>query len=277
MTDTTGAGASITRRRFVAAAAGSVAAAVAEACGPEAKEPSGPPSAAVQGRLLARPATPTRAASPGLHALGLSAGRDGLLYVPAGYRADQPAPLVLMLHGAGRNPEGGMLPFRHRADDAGLVLLAPQSQYRTWDVVQVGGYGPDVAFIDQALALVFDTVAIAPERVAIEGFSDGASYALSLGLINGDLFGRVVAFSPGGVAPGTRHGTPRIFITHGTQDQILSVEVTRGQIVPALLGAGYEVQYREFDGPHAVPATLAAEAVGWLAGSQGGVEPGPNP
>ena len=217
MTDTTGAGASITRRRFVALAAGSVAAAVAEACGPEAKEPSGPPSAAVQGRLLARPATPTRTASPGLHALGLSAGHDGLLYVPAGYRADQPAPLVLMLHGAGRGAEEGMLPFRDRADDAGLVLLAPQSRYSTWDVVHVGGYGPDVAFIDEALALVFDTVAIAPGRVAIEGFSDGATYALSLGLINGDLFTHIIAHSPGFIVSGTPHGKPKVEIVTLTE------------------------------------------------------------
>ena len=277
MTDTTGAGVPISRRRFVALAAGTVAAAVTEACGPEAKEPSGPPSAAVQGRLLARPAAPTRTASPGLRALGLSTGRDGLLYVPAGYRPDQPAPLVVMLHGAGGNASQGLLPFRDQADDAGLVLLAPQSRYQTWDVVQVRGYGPDVDFIDQALALAFDNVAVDPARVAIEGFSDGASYALSLGLINGDLFSRVVAFSPGGVAAGTPHGKPRFFITHGTQDQILSVAVTRDQIVPQLLGAGYEVQYREFDGPHAVPATLAVEAVHWLAGSQGGVVSGPIP
>jgi predicted esterase len=39
-------------------------------------------------------------------------------------------------------------------------------------------------------------VAIDPARVAIGGFSDGATYALSLGLINGDLFKRVAPSHP---------------------------------------------------------------------------------
>lgn len=48
-----------------------------------------------QGRLLARPAAPVVAAAPiGLQPLGLDAERDGLLYVPTGYKADRPAPLV---------------------------------------------------------------------------------------------------------------------------------------------------------------------------------------
>jgi phospholipase/carboxylesterase len=33
--------------------------------------------------------------------------------------------------------------------------------------------------------------------VALGGFSDGASYALSLDLTNGDLFASLIAFSPG--------------------------------------------------------------------------------
>jgi phospholipase/carboxylesterase len=36
------------------------------------------------------------------------------------------------------------------ADEAGVILLAPESRGRTWDVL-VGGYGPDVEFIGRAL------------------------------------------------------------------------------------------------------------------------------
>ena len=39
---------------------------------------------------------------------------------------------------------------------------------------------------------------------------------LSLGLINGDFFKSIVAFSPGFVISGDLHGQPRIFISHGT-------------------------------------------------------------
>src|SRR4051812_5180947 len=44
--------------------------------------------AAEEGRLLARPARPGDAAPAGLHPLGLGGRRDGMLYVPVGYRPD---------------------------------------------------------------------------------------------------------------------------------------------------------------------------------------------
>jgi len=59
--------------------------------------------AVTQGRLLARPTQPSETTPLGLQPLRLSGERDGLLYIPAGYRVDKPAPLVLMLHGAGNN------------------------------------------------------------------------------------------------------------------------------------------------------------------------------
>ncbi len=60
-----------------------------------------------------------------------------------------------------------------------------------------GGFGPDVRFIDKALSKVFGSYRIDPSHLAVAGFSDGASYALSLGLPNGDLFSHIIAFSPG--------------------------------------------------------------------------------
>ena len=50
---------------------------------------------------------------------------------------------------------------------------------------------------DEALVRVFATYPVDPTHLAISGFSDGASYALSLGLANADLFTHIVAFSPG--------------------------------------------------------------------------------
>src|SRR5262249_48318650 len=97
------------------------------------------------------------------------------------------------------------------------------------------------------------------------GFSDGASYALGLGLANGDLFGSVVAFSPGFIPPGAPpSGKPRIFVSHGREDSILPFEVSSRRLVPALTRAGYPVTFREFDGPHTVPREIAAEAVQWF-------------
>ena len=224
---------------------------------------SGTPSTEA-GRLLARPGPPTGSATPGLSPLGLDPTRDALLYVPVGYRPDQPAPFVLSLHGAGGRQEDGLYPLRDLADEAGLILLSPASRLATWDVIR-GGYGPDIAFVDRALAEAFDRCAVDPARLAVAGFSDGASYALSIGITNGDLFRHVMAFSPGFMAPETARGRPRCFVSHGTGDAVLPIDRTSRRIVPQLERAGHEVAYREFDGPHAVPAEIAREALAWFA------------
>ncbi len=186
-------------------------------------------------QLQARPQSSTSvdAEASGLRRLGLDDVRDALLYVPAGYQAATPAPLVLSLHGAGGDAEGSLYPLQPLADDGGFLLLAVASRGRTWDAI-LGGFGPDVAFVDQALAWTFQRYAVEPEYVAVAGFSDGASYALSLGLANGDLFGRVRAFSPGFVAPpGRLAGVGRSW---GSGDR--SVGGTAGSHVPPARGPG---------------------------------------
>jgi len=198
-----------------------------------------------------------------MHTLGLAATRDALLYVPPTYRADQPAPLMVMLHGAGGTADGGLAPVLPLADAAGLVVLAPASRGRTWDVI-LGDYGPDVQFIDEVLAQTFRQVAVDPARIAIGGFSDGASYALSLGITNGDLFSHIVAFAPGFMVPAAQQGAPPVFITHGTRDAVLPIERCSRRIVPQLEQAGYDVRYIEFDGGHTVPPDLARDAVAWF-------------
>lgn len=226
------------------------------------------PAAAAEGRLGARPGQPKGEGPVGLQPLGLETQRDGLLYVPAGYQADRPAPLAVMLHGAGGNSDHGLSLLRRFADASGLILLAPASRGRTWDII-VDAYGPDIEFIDQALAQTFERYAVDPARLAVGGFSDGASYALSVGLMNGDLFKYIIAFSPGFMAPREEHGTPRIFISHGTQDEVLPIDRCSRRLVPALQQAGHDVQYHEFDGPHTIPADIAQAAMDWFIGTPG--------
>ena len=119
----------------------------------------------------------------------------------------------------------------------------------TWDLIpNRGRYGPDVAAIDRALGQAFSRCAVDPERVGVGCHSDGASFALSLVLANGDLFSHVLAFSPGFLAPTGQRGSPRIFVSHGTRDGWLPIDSCSHRIVPRLERAGYEVRYREFDG-----------------------------
>jgi phospholipase/carboxylesterase len=206
---------------------------------------------------------------PGEQPLALATGRDGLLYVPRdlSLSADTPVPLVLLLHGARGGARGvtSRVGAFELADQFKTLVLAPDSRDGTWDVIH-GGFGPDVAFLDKALDSLFARVAIDPTRLAIAGFSDGASYALSLGLINGDLFSHVIAFSPGFLVAEHTHGRPAIFLSHGTADEILPINTTSRRLLPGLRDAGYAVRYREFDGPHTVPPAIAHDAFAWLSG-----------
>jgi predicted esterase len=217
-------------------------------------------------RLTARAgATTGPAAGTGLQPLGLDNGRDGFVFIPSAATSGEPRPLILMLHGAGGNGRAGLAPFLDRADEVGVILVGPDSRGRTWDVI-LSGYGPDVAFIDRALAQTFQRFSVDPGRLAVEGFSDGASYALGLGLANGDLFSSVIAFSPGFAPQGPEEGRPRIFVSHGTADDVLPIDRCSRRIVPALRRQAYDVRYEEFEGGHEVPAAITAQAMDWFRG-----------
>lgn len=217
-----------------------------------------------EGRLRARPGTEAIDSAPvGLRPLGIGGTRDSYLYAPPTYRPENPAPLVLLLHGAGGHAHHGLALLKDLADAFGLILLAPASREPTWDIL-VGQYGPDVTIIDRALEWAFSRYAVDLRSVAIGGFSDGASYALSLGITNGDLFTHIIAFSPGFAAPAAQRGYPRIFISHGTYDEVLPIERCSRRIVPRLRRSDYEVRYREFEGGHKITPETALEAVEWF-------------
>jgi poly(3-hydroxybutyrate) depolymerase len=112
-------------------------------------------------RLTARPHQPSEGASPGLTRLSVAGGRETLLYIPAGYRADQPLPLLVLLHGATQNADLWTRSdeFVRLADEIGVVLLMPNSIGNSWDLMR-GGYGPDVVRLDSSLAQVFRRVNI---------------------------------------------------------------------------------------------------------------------
>ena len=220
-----------------------------------------PPPAA---RLHARPAPgPREPAEGGLFSLPLTNGREGLVYVPASYRASQPMALIVALHGAGGSAQRGMNVLAPLADEYGAIIFAPQSGGPTWDIL-VGGFGPDVAAIDSALMQIYERYAVDPERRVLSGFSDGASYSLSLGLANGDIFTHIIAFSAGFADPWGLVGDPKIFMSHGTEDKTLPIDEASRAIVAVLQQVDYPVYYVEFEGPHSVPEPVLRSAYNWL-------------
>jgi phospholipase/carboxylesterase len=177
---------------------------------------------------------------------------------------------MVWLHGASSRARDFLSSeLQGQAAAAGMLLLVPTSKEYTWDlIVGRGRYGPDVAMIDRALETTFNRYAVDATRIAVGGFSDGASYALSLGITNGDLFTHVLAFSPGFMVPAEQRGAPRVFVSHGTRDAVLPIDRCSRKIVPQLRRAGYGTRYREFEGGHAVPPDVAGEALGWFVAKQ---------
>jgi len=213
------------------------------------------------GRLAFR-ARPSRGKPGGRDVpLGLGGDRDGALYVPED--AGSGAPIIIFLHGAGGSGRRVLRPILSAADRYGVVVAAPDSRLPTWDIIAMQAFGPDVAFIDRVLNAVADTCDVDFDRMAIGGISDGASYALSMGLTNGDLFPAIVAFSPGFFVTAEVREKPRVFISHGTHDQVLPIDLC-GRRLAAQLGVdGYPVAFHEFDGGHAVPPEVADLGFQW--------------
>jgi predicted esterase len=83
--------------------------------------------------------------------------------------------------------------LRTEAAQRKVLLLAPSSEQVTWDAIADGTFGKDAASVQHAMATVFDHFSVDRDRIAVAGF---ASYALGLGLTNGDLFTRVLPTPP---------------------------------------------------------------------------------
>ena len=215
----------------------------------------------LMGRLSFQHATPTQPPlPPGRNHLGIAGERDAILYVPTTLESHAPAPLLVMFHGAGGFPEK-VLPFlEEHAEQHKFLLLAPHSTYATWDIV-VGGNGPDLERLDLALSKVAAHFAIDRGRLGFAGFSDGASYALSTGVTNGDIATHVIAFSGGFMTVFMQEGTPQIFIAHGLVDEQLPIETSGRANAAKLTAAGYDVEYIEFNGKHVIQPAIVNMAI----------------
>jgi phospholipase/carboxylesterase len=207
-------------------------------------------------------APPPRSYGPGRYDLKLDTARDGTMYVPSGYKAGTPMPLLVWLHGAGGSGQVSTN-LAALADEFGFIVVAPDSRQWTWDAI-LGEYGPDVEFLQRAVGQAVSRCSIDRSRLWLGGFSDGASYSLSLGVTYGDVFRRVYAGSPGVLVPLDARGKPAIFISHGRQDQTMPIDETSRKFVPRLQRLGYDVTYREYDGRHQLPPEILREAIEWM-------------
>jgi predicted esterase len=224
---------------------------------------------------------PALTARPVAGASGLPIGASTL---PGGALAYRPPsasgvqlPLVVLFHGYGFSAEQFMTIMKPVADRWGFMLVAPKAEHVTWDMIYRGmngqsrsrvisqpkpRFGKDIATIDTALRTMFATAPVDPKHVVLLGFSDGATYALSVGLANPQLFTTVISLSPGFVVfPDEVSKGQKVFVAHGTKDERLEFSNTRDSIVGPMQKAGMQVRFRSFDGPHVINRDALREAL----------------
>ena len=206
--------------------------------------------------------------TPGKWRLGISdSERDGTVYVPMSYTPSVPMPVLIILHGFRGTAEAVRVTFP-LAEEYGVIVLAPESRDVTWGQ-SIPGFDEDVRYIGMAFRWISDVLSVDTTRVAMGGVSDGANYALNMGLSYGDTFNHLMIFSAGLFAPFRRDGKPKVFLAHGRRDEQMPIERTARLFVPQLQADGYDVTYREYDGPHGAPAPVVREGFEWFAGKKG--------
>jgi predicted esterase len=159
------------------------------------------------------------------------------------------------------------------ADARGIVLLAPASRGISWDSVLAAEEPPspgsalanararrftgseDANRVEAAIAALARQVPVDRARTVLAGFSDGATFALAMGMARSHAFAAVIAWSPGIAIRTTdpAHGR-KVFVSHGRRDPLLRFDETCGEIVPMLQSEGAAVTFLPFDGGHEAPA-----------------------
>lgn len=236
-------------------------------------------SSAIAGPPMSGPPAPQLKARPSATGPALAAGETTLVNGAVAYRPAaapvRPLPLLVLLHGAGGYPQGFLQKMEPVADRLGIILLAPHSSGPTWDLIEnlqmdeEPWHGADARRLDQSLGDLFNKAAVDPSHVVLLGFSDGASYALSLGLSNAKLFTGVVALSPGMLAPQHRiDRAQQVLIAHGRSDGVLSFENAK-DIAESLRRTGNNVRFRPFEGGHQIDPASLTEALEWTLGRPG--------
>ena len=156
--------------------------------------------------------------------------------LPAGHRAARRGP-------PGRDAREGV-PRRARPPRARSSSCRARC-CPTWDLI-ASSERPDLDFLEYAYDLIYRRYPIDPARQALLGYSDGASYALSVGLSNPTLFRAVMAWAAGFIAleptfdPDAAR-KPDVLLEYGTHDPLFPFEHVALPMRANLERAGYTV------------------------------------
>jgi phospholipase/carboxylesterase len=178
-------------------------------------------------------------------------------------------PLVTVLHGAGRQDEMLVRACRGEPEKREALFLVPRSVHPTWDLIACEER-PDLEFLAYAYDLIYRRYPIDPERQALLGYSDGASYALSVGLANPGVFRAVMGWAAGFVALDesrleAAERRPEVLLEYGTHDPLFPFDRVALPMRAHLEGLGYRVEFRVDEGGRHWPSgSFQSEALDWF-------------
>jgi poly(3-hydroxybutyrate) depolymerase len=168
--------------------------------------------------------------------------RTYVLYVPASVAADRPAPLLLTLHGSGRDGKSLVSRWQDLAEKEGIVLAGPDSTDSQHWISPADG----PAFLRD---VVEDARAVHPidvRRVYLFGHSAGALFALQMACLESEYFA-AAAIHAGALLPSqfsifnyARRKIP-VQIAIGDRDELFTMADARAT-VEALKASGFPAE-----------------------------------
>jgi predicted esterase len=143
------------------------------------------------------------------------------LFIPETLDPSKPAPLLLALHGAGRDGESIIAPWKELAKEKGIVLVAPNARNEWYSPAD----WPD--FLYAVVESIKVQINIDPRRVYIFGHSAGGIHAAATAVLESEYFAAAAVHAA--YLPGKNYWPPsdsRIPIAFwiGTLDEVFSVE-----------------------------------------------------
>ena len=201
---------------------------------------------------------------------------------PDGYRAGRPYPLVILMHGYGSNMSD-LVPLAPMISPEGCLFAFPNAPIRldfghgmvgyAWSAPVEADFdenGRAESLLETMVEDVTSRYGVEKGRVVIGGFSQGGMMAFRHGLRHPDRFPGIVALSsrlppqdrPTGAATSTH--TQRIFIAHGTIDDVIHVQEGRSAR-DVLSRSSYPAEYHEYDMAHQITHDVIADLSAWLA------------
>jgi poly(3-hydroxybutyrate) depolymerase len=142
----------------------------------------------------------------------------------------EPAPLLLLLHGSGRDSASILSPWQSLAKKERIVLVAPDSLNQAgWSI---GTDGPD--FFHQIIEEVGATGSVDPRRMYIFGHSAGGHHAMDLALLESEYFAAAavhagVLMEPGAIIPRAERKIP-VGMWNGIEDRTVPIEAARSTL-----------------------------------------------